>query len=98
MRARLGSSCIHRFKNQYFAVAQPAEPKLYSSVQELFQATVSALRALFQDTARAHQASRKPAFVALLEGVGRMIALRVHNHMSTLDKLERQKVWLVLSS
>lgn len=67
-------------------------------MQELFQATVSALRALFQDTARAHQASRKPAFVALLEGVGRMIALRVHNHMSTLDKLERQKVWLVLSS
>lgn len=60
--------------------------------QELFLALVSTIRAFLPTPARALNASRRPAFVATVEGVGRMLALKAQNHMATLNKLERAKV------
>ncbi|KAL6784966.1 hypothetical protein ACKKBG_A01865 [Auxenochlorella protothecoides x Auxenochlorella symbiontica] len=59
--------------------------------EELFLALVSTIRAFLPTPARALNASRRPAFVATVEGVGRMLALKAQNHMATLNKLERAK-------
>ncbi|RMZ52227.1 hypothetical protein APUTEX25_001617, partial [Auxenochlorella protothecoides] len=59
--------------------------------EELFLALVSTIRAFLPTPAHALNASRRPAFVATVEGVGRMLALKAQNHMATLNKLERAK-------